>query len=130
MGPSFQRGWRERVRASSMSTRRHDANKRQTAWRRPHRPPRTETSQARLGRLRSRDAEVIRLRYGLDDREHTLEEIGRQMGLTRERIRQIQWRAEDKLRTLLHEEECPSAPASGNVEPPSPASSKCLFSED
>jgi RNA polymerase primary sigma factor len=57
-----------------------------------------------LGRLHPRDAEVIRLRYGLDDREHTLEEIGHQMGLTRERIRQIERKAEAKLRTLLGEE--------------------------
>ena len=44
-----------------------------------------------LAGLSERDAYVIRLRFGLiDDRQHTLEEIGKIMGLTRERIRQIE----------------------------------------
>ena len=72
---------------------------------------------AALGRLHARDAKVIRLRYGLDGPEHTLEEVGHLMGLTRERIRQIEKKAEDKLRGLLDEEGCPSAAASRDVEP-------------
>jgi RNA polymerase sigma factor (sigma-70 family) len=56
---------------------------------------------AALRRLPVRDAEVVRLRYGLGGREHTLKEIGELMNLTRERIRQIQNRAEAKLRELL-----------------------------
>ncbi len=37
-----------------------------------------------------REREVLRLRFGIGtDHEHTLEEIGRQLSLTRERIRQI-----------------------------------------
>jgi RNA polymerase primary sigma factor len=42
---------------------------------------------------------VLRLRYGLDDgRARTLDEVGREFGLTRERIRQIEAVALRKLR--------------------------------
>jgi RNA polymerase primary sigma factor len=44
--------------------------------------------------LRRRERDVLRLRFGLgDEREHTLEEVGRTFGMTRERVRQIQVRA-------------------------------------
>ncbi len=44
-----------------------------------------------LGSLPEREREVIRLRYGLvDGRQHTLAEVGSRLGLTRERIRQIE----------------------------------------
>jgi RNA polymerase primary sigma factor len=49
--------------------------------------------------LSDREKEVLRLRYGLGtDREHTLEEIGRRLSVTRERVRQIESRALQKLR--------------------------------
>ena len=49
--------------------------------------------------LTDREKEVLRLRYGLGtDREHTLEEIGRRLSVTRERVRQIEARALGKLR--------------------------------
>lgn len=52
-----------------------------------------------LERFTPRTAEIIKLRYGLgNNREHTLEEIGRKFGLTRERIRQIESRALQRLR--------------------------------
>lgn len=52
-----------------------------------------------LQALTARERQVIQLRLGLtDDRERTLEEIGRQFGLTRERIRQIEQNALGKLR--------------------------------
>jgi RNA polymerase primary sigma factor len=52
-----------------------------------------------LAVLTPRERDVIRLRFGLGgDREHTLEEIGRRLALTRERIRQIEVRALGKLR--------------------------------
>jgi RNA polymerase primary sigma factor len=49
--------------------------------------------------LTDREREVMRLRYGLGtDREHTLEEVGRRLSLTRERVRQIEARAVAKMR--------------------------------
>jgi len=49
--------------------------------------------------LDSREKEVLRLRYGLtNDQEHTLAEIARRLGLSRERVRQIEHRAVLKLR--------------------------------
>lgn len=54
-----------------------------------------------LSRLRERDALVLKLFYGLGDntREHTLEEIGQILGITRERVRQIRDRALRQLKT-------------------------------
>ena len=52
-----------------------------------------------LGTLPPRDARVLRLYFGLDGgREHTLEEIGGMLGVTRERIRQLRDRALKRLR--------------------------------
>jgi RNA polymerase primary sigma factor len=52
-----------------------------------------------LGTLPSRDAKVLRLYFGLDGgREHTLEEIGGMLGVTRERVRQLRDRALKRLR--------------------------------
>ncbi len=54
---------------------------------------------AALGRIAPRDARVLRLYYGLDGgREHTLEEIGVILGITRERVRQLRDRALKRLR--------------------------------
>jgi RNA polymerase primary sigma factor len=52
-----------------------------------------------LNRVTARERQVLRLRFGLDDgRTRTLEEVGREFGLTRERIRQIEMKAIQKLR--------------------------------
>jgi RNA polymerase primary sigma factor len=52
-----------------------------------------------LATLSEREAGVIRLRFGLvDGRPHTLEEVGRRYGVTRERIRQIEAKTMTKLR--------------------------------
>ncbi len=49
--------------------------------------------------LTEREEKVIRLRYGLDDNyPRTLEEVGREFGVTRERIRQIENKALNRLR--------------------------------
>jgi RNA polymerase sigma factor (sigma-70 family) len=52
-----------------------------------------------LSNLSEREAQVIRLRFGIDDGyAHTLDQIGRTFGVSRERIRQIEERALNKLR--------------------------------
>ena len=52
-----------------------------------------------LGTLTDREQKVLRLRFGLDDgRARTLEEVGKQFSVTRERIRQIEAKALRKLR--------------------------------
>ena len=53
-----------------------------------------------LDQLTEREARVIRLRYGIgeDNRTHTLEEVGKEFNVTRERIRQIEAKALKKLR--------------------------------
>ena len=54
---------------------------------------------AALHKLTPREEKVIRLRYGLDDgRTRTLEEVGKEFNVTRERIRQIEAKALRKLR--------------------------------
>lgn len=54
-----------------------------------------------LSTLRPRERDVLRLRFGLDDgNKRTLEEIGQLFGVSRERIRQIETRAINKLRRL------------------------------
>ena len=52
-----------------------------------------------LGTLTEREADVLRMRFGMyDGRTHTLEEVGQIIGVTRERIRQIENKAIRKLR--------------------------------
>ncbi|MGH6690488.1 MAG: sigma-70 family RNA polymerase sigma factor [Gammaproteobacteria bacterium] len=59
----------------------------------------TSDIEAALSTLPPRDAKVLRLYFGLDDgQSRTLEEIGRMMGVTRERIRQLRDRALLRLR--------------------------------
>ena len=54
---------------------------------------------AALHKLTAREEKVIRLRYGLDDgKQRTLEEVGKEFNVTRERIRQIEAKALRKLR--------------------------------
>lgn len=57
-----------------------------------------------LGRLTSRERDVVRLRFGLDDgHARTLEEVGSELNVTRERVRQIELRAMKKLRHIGQE---------------------------
>ena len=58
-----------------------------------------EQLQGALNRLPSREAQILRLRYGLEDgRVYTLEEVGQTIGVTRERVRQLEAQALNRLR--------------------------------
>lgn len=62
---------------------------------------RREELEQLIGRLDDRTASIIRSRYGMEDgRERTLTEVGKQHGLTRERIRQIEKHALSELRRI------------------------------
>ncbi|MGW6055225.1 sigma-70 family RNA polymerase sigma factor [Streptomyces sp. NPDC055189] len=57
-----------------------------------------------IGRLDQRTASIIKMRYGIEDgRERTLTEVGKQHGLTRERIRQIEKHALLELKKLARD---------------------------
>ncbi|WFE68957.1 RNA polymerase sigma factor RpoD [Thiomicrospira sp. R3] len=59
----------------------------------------SETVREMLGTLTPREAKVLRMRFGLGmNTDHTLEEVGKQFDVTRERIRQIEAKALRKLR--------------------------------
>ena len=58
-----------------------------------------EATQNMLASLTLREAKVLRMRFGIDmNTDHTLEEVGKQFDVTRERIRQIEAKALRKLR--------------------------------
>ncbi len=58
---------------------------------------------ALLDKLTNREKIIIKMRFGIDaSKEYTLDEIGRAMGLTRERIRQIQYGALEKIKTHVN----------------------------
>jgi len=59
----------------------------------------TESTREVLSGLTAREAKVLRMRFGIDmNTDHTLEEVGKQFDVTRERIRQIEAKALRKLR--------------------------------
>jgi len=79
-------------------------------------PPSEEIFDAQeIGRIQSlldsidpREAEVLRLRFGLDERAPlTLRDIGKQLGISRERVRQIESRALQKLHERLADGDAP-----------------------
>ena len=68
-----------------------------------------ETTTSVLTALTEREAKVLRMRFGIDmNTDHTLEEVGRQFSVTRERIRQIEAKALRKLRHPARSEQLKS----------------------
>ncbi len=64
-----------------------------------------EAVKGMLGRLDERERKIIISRFGLGGAsEQTLEQLGRELGITKERVRQIESRAQDKLRKIASEE--------------------------
>ena len=64
-----------------------------------------EAVRGMLGRLDDRERRIIVSRYGLNgSSEQTLEQLGRELGITKERVRQIESRAQDKLRKFASDE--------------------------
>ena len=65
-----------------------------------------EATRSVLAGLTARESKVLRMRFGIDmNADHTLEEVGKQFDVTRERIRQIEAKA---LRKLRHPSRCDS----------------------
>ena len=64
-----------------------------------------ETVNVMLGKLDARERRVLESRYGLGGAsEQTLEQLGRELGITKERVRQIESRAQEKLRKIADAE--------------------------
>jgi RNA polymerase primary sigma factor len=73
-----------------------------------------ELVQEVLATLDARESRILAMRFGLDDgRPKTLEEVGARLGVTRERIRQIQEQALEKMRVKIEKRDESSAPADG-----------------
>jgi RNA polymerase primary sigma factor len=79
---------------------RSDVYERESGQRRNH-----EIVQGMLGRLNDRERRVLISRYGIGGAdEQTLEQLGRELGVTKERVRQIEARAQEKLRKIAIDE--------------------------
>jgi RNA polymerase primary sigma factor len=64
-----------------------------------------EVVRGMLGRLDEREQRIIRSRFGLGGvNQQTLEQIGRELGISKERVRQLEARAQDKLRRIASKE--------------------------
>jgi RNA polymerase sigma factor (sigma-70 family) len=64
-----------------------------------------EAVKGMLGRLDDRERRIIISRYGINGAsEQTLEQLGRELGITKERVRQIESRAQEKLRRIAIDE--------------------------
>jgi RNA polymerase primary sigma factor len=64
-----------------------------------------EAVQGLLGRLSDRERRVLTSRFGLEGTvAHTLEQLGQELGVTKERVRQIESRAQEKLRKIAIQE--------------------------
>jgi RNA polymerase primary sigma factor len=66
---------------------------------------RQEVIRGMLGRLNDRERKIIVSRFGLEGtRQKTLNQLGKELGITKERVRQIETRARDKLREIAEAE--------------------------
>src|ERR1019366_10180360 len=78
-----------------------------------------ELVQEVLATLDARESRILAMRFGLDDGQpKTLEAVGERLGVTRERIRQIQEQALEKMRVKIEKRDQPSgqtALKSGNA---------------
>ena len=67
-----------------------------------------------LATLDARESHILAMRFGLDNgRPKTLEAVGKKLGVTRERIRQIQEQALEKMRVKIEKRDVPSMAAEG-----------------
>ncbi len=68
-----------------------------------------------LNGIDARESQILRMRFGIeDDKPKTLSEIGKRLGITRERVRQIESRTLRKLKGILTEDERGVSPVSKN----------------
>ncbi len=80
-----------------------------------------EATRRILSTLTAREAKVLRMRFGIDmNTDHTLEEVGKQFDVTRERIRQIEAKALRKLRQPSRADDLRSFLVDGDDEEDSP----------
>ncbi len=89
-------------------------------WRQPNLLSwlRSEELQDVLSTLSHRERRVVTMRYGLDGSDaRTLEEVGRALGVTRERVRQIESRALMKLKSYRETKGLPGEKAAGRAAP-------------
>lgn len=79
---------------------------------------------AAIATLKTRQQVILKMRYGFGDMPHTLKQIGEHLGITRERVRQIQSKAEEKLASRLRAggfEPLPSRNGGAHEDVPQPA---------
>lgn len=68
--------------------------------------------------LKPRQQLILKMRYGIGDKPHTLRQIGEHLGITRERVRQIQSKAEEKLANHLRARGLEPLPARNGTAKP------------